>query len=68
MRYKLDSLLKINKHLGIALVELEKHPYIGSLQESRKLISLKLKLENIITKTIKIEDHAKREFFSNLKQ
>jgi len=68
MRYKLDSLLKINKHLGIALVELEKHPYIGSLQESRKLISIKLKLEHIMTKTIKAEELAKKEVFSKLKR
>ena len=53
MRYKLDSLLKINKHLGIALVELQNHPYLGSMEESRKLISIKIKLENIIEKTSK---------------
>lgn len=68
MRYKLDSLLKINKHLGIALIELEKGPYIASMQDARKLLSIKLKLEHIMTKTIKAEKWAKEEVFNKLKR
>ena len=46
---ELESLIKVNKHLGIALSELTNtHSYVGSLREQKSLISVKLKLEAII--------------------
>lgn len=51
---KLERLKKCNEHLNIALAELGKivgDSYVGSLGELKKLISVKLKLENIITGT-----------------
>jgi hypothetical protein len=68
MNYELDSLIKINKHLGIALSELSKtQPYIGSLRETHRLIRVKLKVESIIEKTLKAEKLAKNSFFRKLK-
>jgi hypothetical protein len=68
MTYRLDSLIKINKHLGIALSELSKtQPYIGSLRETHRLIRVKLKVESIIEKTLKAEKLAKDSFFRKLK-
>lgn len=68
MTYRLDSLIKINKHLGIALSELSKtQPYVGSLRETHRLISAKLKIESIIEKTLKAEKLAKDSFFRKLK-
>ena len=68
MTYRLDSLIKINKHLGIALSELSKtQPYVGSLRETHRLISVKLKVESIIEKTLKAEKLAKDSFFRKLK-
>ena len=68
MTYKIDSLIKINKHLGIALSELSKtQPYVGSLRETHRLISVKLKVEGIIEKTLKAEKLAKDSFFRKLK-
>jgi hypothetical protein len=68
MNYELDSLIKINKHLGIALSELSKtQPYVGSLRETHSLISVKLKVESIIEKTLKAEKLAKDSFFRKLK-
>ena len=68
MTYKIDSLIKINKHLGIALSELSKtQPYVGSLRETHRLISVKLKVEGIIEKTVKAEQLAKDSFFRKLK-
>lgn len=65
---ELESLMKVNKHLGIALSELTNtHSYIGCLREQKKLIGVKLKLENIIEKTIKAEQSAKNSFFRKLK-
>jgi hypothetical protein len=43
------------------------HSYIGSLREQRRLISVKLKLEGIIERTIKAEQLAKNSFFRKLK-
>jgi hypothetical protein len=64
----LESLAKVNKHLGIALAELsENHSYIGSLREQHRLIKVKLKLESIIEKTSKAEKLAKESFFRKLK-
>ncbi len=64
----LDSLTKVNKHLGIALAELSKnHSYIGSLREQHSLIRVKLKVESIIEKTLKAEKLAKDSFFRKLK-
>ena len=64
----LESLMRVNKHLGIALAELStNHSYIGSLREQRRLIVVKLKLESIIEKTIKAEKSAKESFFRKLK-
>jgi hypothetical protein len=64
----LESLAKVNKHLGIALAELsENHSYIGSLREQQRLIRVKLKLESIIEKTSKAEKLAKESFFRKLK-
>jgi hypothetical protein len=63
-----ESLLKINKHLGIALAELSTtQPYIGSLRETHRLIKVKLKLEGILEKTVKAEKLAKDSFFRKLK-
>lgn len=68
MNYKIDSLVKINKHLGIALSELSNtQPYLGSWRETRRLISAKLKVESIIEKTLKAEKLAKDSFFRKLK-
>jgi hypothetical protein len=65
---ELESLMKVNKHLGIALSELTNiHSYIGSLREQKKLISVKLKLESIIEKTLKQEKLDKDSFFRKLK-
>ena len=65
---ELESLMKVNKHLGIALSELTNtHSYIGSLREQRTLISVKLKLEGIMERTIKAEQLAKNSFFRKLK-
>jgi hypothetical protein len=68
MTDRLDSLIKINKHLGIALSELSTtQPYVGSLRETHRLISAKLKIESIIEKTLKAEKLAKDSFFRKLK-
>jgi hypothetical protein len=65
---ELESLIKINKHLGIALSEITNtHSYIGSLREQRNLISVKLKLEGIIERTSQAERLAKNSFFRKLK-
>lgn len=65
---KLESLMKVNKHLGIALAELSTtHSYTGCLSEQRRLISVKLKLESIIEKTLKAEKLSKDKFFRKLK-
>ena len=64
----LESLMKVNRHLGIALSELTKtHSYIGVLSEQRRLIKVKLKLESIMEKTLKAEVLAKDKFFRKLK-
>ena len=64
----LESLIKVNKHLGIALHELSTtHSYISSLSEQRKLIRVKLKLESIMERTLKAEQLAKQSFFRKLK-
>ncbi len=68
MTCKIDSLIKINKHLGIALAELSRtQPYIGSFRETHRLISAKLKVESIMEKTLKAEQLAKDSFFRKLK-
>ena len=65
---ELESLIKVNKHLGIALSELANtHSYIGSLREQKKLIGVKLKLEGVIERTLKAEKLAKDSFFRKLK-
>ena len=65
----LEALMKVNKHLGIALAELSNSPgYVGSLREQRKLISVKLRLEDIITKTLQGEEWEKQKFFAKLKK
>jgi hypothetical protein len=65
---ELESLIKVNKHLGIALSELANtHSYIGSLREQHSLIKVKLKLEGIIERTLKAEKLAKDSFFRKLK-
>ena len=65
---ELESLIKVNKHLGIALSELTNiHSYIGSLREQKKLISVKLKLESIMEITLKHEKINKDSFFRKLK-
>jgi hypothetical protein len=65
---ELESLIKVNKHLGIALSELTNtHSYLGSLREQKSLISVKLKLEGIIERTVKAEKLAKDSFFRKLK-
>jgi hypothetical protein len=66
---ELDSLLKVNKHLGIALIELTKtHSYVGCLLEQKKLVSVKLKLEGIMERTLKAEKLAKDGFIRRLKK
>ncbi len=65
---ELESLIKVNKHLGIALSELTNtHSYIGCLREQRRLISTKLKLEGILERTLKAENLSKKSFFRKLK-
>jgi hypothetical protein len=65
---ELESLIKVNKHLGIALSELTNtHSYIGSLREQKKLIGVKLKVESIMERTLKAEKFAKDNFFRKLK-
>jgi hypothetical protein len=65
---ELESLIKVNKHLGIALSELTNtHSYLGSLREQKTLISVKLKLEGIIERTLQAEKLAKDSFFRKLK-
>ena len=65
---ELESLIKVNKHLGIALSELTNtHSYIGSLREQKSLIRVKLKLEGVIERTLKAEKLAKDSFFRKLK-
>jgi hypothetical protein len=60
--------MKVNKYLGIALSELTNtHSYLGSLREQKSLISVKLKLEGIIERTLKAEKLAKDSFFRKLK-
>ena len=52
----LQGLIKCNEHLSIALSELGKiagGSYVGSLGELKKLIAVKIKLENIIRDTKK---------------
>lgn len=64
----LESLLKVNKHLGIALAELNNtYSYVGSLRELRKLVKVKLQLEGIMERTAKAEKLAKDSFFRKLK-
>jgi len=64
----LESLMKVNKHLGIALSELTKtHSYIGILTEQRRLIKIKLRLESVMERTLKAEVLAKNKFFRKLK-
>ncbi len=51
---RLNSLIKCNEHLSIALAELNKvagGSYVGSISDLKKLISVKIKLENIIKGT-----------------
>jgi len=65
---ELESLIKVNKHLGIALSELTNtHSYLGSLREQKSLVSVKLKLEGILERTLKAETLAKDSFFRKLK-
>ena len=64
----LESLMKVNKHLGIALSELTKtHSYIGVLIEQRRLIKIKLRLESVMERTLKAEVLSKDKFFRKLK-
>ena len=64
----LESLMKVNKHLGIALSELTNtHSYIGVLVEQRRLIKVKLRLESIMERTLKAEVLSKDKFFRKLK-
>lgn len=66
---ELESLIKVNKHLGIALAELtHTHSYVGCLQEQKKLVSVKLNLENIMERTLKAEKLGKDSFIRRLKQ
>jgi len=65
---KLESLIKINKCLGIALAEITNtHSYIGSSREQQQLIAVKLKLEGIIERTMRAERILKKSFFMRLK-
>ena len=64
----LESLMKVNKHLGIALSELtDTHSYVGVLVEQRRLIKIKLRLESIMDRTLKAEMLSKDKFFRKLK-
>jgi hypothetical protein len=64
----LESLMKVNKHLGIALSELtDTHSYVGVLTEQRRLIKIKLRLESIMERTLKAEMLSKDKFFRKLK-
>ena len=65
---KLESLIKINKCLGIALSEITTtHSYIGSSREQQQLIAVKLKLEGIIERTLRAKRILKKSFFMRLK-
>lgn len=70
MKDILTSIQKVNKHLSIALAELTNNPglYAGALQEQRKLIKLKLRLESIIEITSREENKAKKRVFDRIKQ
>lgn len=70
MKDILTSMQKVNKHLSIALAELTNNPglYVGALQEQRKLIKLKLRLESIIEITSREENKAKKRVFDRIKQ
>ena len=70
MKDTLTSIQKVNKHLSIALAELTNNPgmYVGALQEQRKLIKIKLKLENIIERTSREENLAKKRVFDRIKR
>ena len=64
----LESLMKVNKHLGIALSELtDTHSYVGVLVEQKRLIKIKLRLESIMERTLKAEMLSKDKFFRKLK-
>jgi hypothetical protein len=64
----LESLMKVNKHLGIALSELtDTHSYVGVLTEQRRLIKIKLRLESIMERTLKAEMLSKDKVFRKLK-
>lgn len=69
MKDILTSIQKVNKHLSIALAELTNNPglYVGALQEQRKLIKLKLRLESIIEITSREENKAKKRVFDRIK-
>ena len=68
MTNKLEELMKVNKHLNIALSLLNNPSlYVGVLRDSRKLIKLKLKLEHLIESTSKQEIRDKQRFFNKLK-
>jgi hypothetical protein len=61
------SLIKVNKHMGIALSELSKTLYVGCVADQRRLVAVKLKLESVIERTLKAEAIAKDTFFRRLK-
>ena len=68
MTEKLETLMKVNKHLNIAVSLMNDNSlYTCALQDSRKLIRLKLRLEHLIENTIKEEHRAKRRFFNKIK-
>jgi hypothetical protein len=66
----LPTLQKINQHLNIALIEMTNNPgiFFGQMQEQRKLIQVKLKLEHLVDRITKEENKAKQKIFNRIKQ
>ena len=68
MTTKLEELMKVNKHLNVALSLLNNpNLYVGVLRDSRKLVRLKLKLEHLIESTTKQEIRDKQRLLNKLK-
>lgn len=62
----IESLLKVNKHLRLAISNLEDGTFVGSLMTERKLINLKFRLEEILETTMRAEKRAKQAIFQKL--
>ena len=69
MTDRIKNLVKVNKHLSIALSVLNNDLglYLGTIRDVRELVKLKLKLEHLIDSTTRQEVLAKKRFFNKLK-